>query len=90
MSTGYLLETKIGLPVPQTVWSRIESDDRTTDLLGADAPSEESVAGRVHAYSGSHAHRILKSDWKFLELGAQCTLHALPAQLLALYGGYPL
>jgi hypothetical protein len=88
-ANGYLLEAETRLRARQSIWTRIENDDRTTDLLGAEAPPEESVVGRVQAYTAGYAHRIFKSNWSALELGAQCTLYTTPPRLLALYGSHP-
>lgn len=92
-ANGYLLEAEAHVRQRQSIWTRIENDDRTTDLLGdlpgAAAPEEESVVGRVRAYTGGYAHRIWKSDWSALELGAQATLYDAPARLIALYGDHP-
>jgi hypothetical protein len=88
-ANGYLLEAEARLRAKQSVWTRIENDDRTTDLLGAQAPPEESIVGRVQAYTGGYAHRIVSSDWSALELGAQATLYTTPTQLLPLYGTHP-
>ncbi len=88
-ANGYLLEAEARLRRRQSLWTRIENDDRTTDLLGAAAPPEESVVGRVQAYTGGYAHRIWHSDWSALELGVQPTLYTTPPRLLALYGAHP-
>ncbi|MGB8030950.1 MAG: hypothetical protein WCF30_14960 [Terracidiphilus sp.] len=88
-ANGYLLEAEARLRAHQSLWTRIENDDRTTDLLGAAAPPGESVVGRVQAYSGGYAHRIWHCDWSALELGAQLTLYTTPPRLLALYGAHP-
>ncbi len=88
-ANGYLLEAEMRLRSRQSIWTRIENDDRTTDLLGAEAPPEESVVGRVQAYTGGYAHRIFKSDWGALELGAQGTFYSSPQRLVALYGSHP-
>jgi hypothetical protein len=88
-ANGYLLEAEMRLRARQTIWTRIENDDRTTDLLGAQAPPEETVVGRVQAYTGGYAHRIFKSNWSALELGTQGTLYTTPPRLLALYGSHP-
>ena len=89
-ANGYLFEAELRLRQRQSLWTRIENDDRTTDLLGSSAPPEESVVGRVQAYTGGYAHRIWKSDWSALELGAQATLYSTPARLLPLYGAHPM
>jgi hypothetical protein len=88
-ANGYLLETETRLGQRQSIWTRIENDDRTTDLLGALAPPEETVVGRVQAYTGGYAHRIGKNDWSALELGAQVTLYETPVRLLPFYGAHP-
>ncbi len=87
---GYLLEAEMRLRARQSLWTRIENDDRTTDLLGAAAPPEESVVGRVQTYTGGYAHRILETDWSALEMGAQMTVYSTPVRLLPLYGAHPM
>jgi hypothetical protein len=88
-ANGYLLEAEARLRGRQSIWTRIENDDRTTDLLGAAAPPDESVIGRVQAYTGGYAHRIGPHGWSALEVGAQFTLYDTPQRLLALYGSHP-
>lgn len=88
-ANGYLLEAEAHIHASQSVWTRIENADRTSDLLGAAAPEEESVVGRVQALTGGYAHRLWKNDWSTLELGAQATLYDTPAPLLPLYGMHP-
>jgi len=88
-ANGYLLEAETRVRAKQSIWTRVENDDRTTDLLGAAAPPEESVVGRVQAYTGGYAHRIWHSEWSALELGAQGTIYTTPARLLSLYGAHP-
>jgi len=88
-ANGYLLEAEGRFKERQSLWTRIENDDRTTDLLGAAAPPQETVVGRVQAYSGGYAHRIWHNDWSAIELGAQATVYATPPRLLAFYGAHP-
>jgi hypothetical protein len=88
-ANGYLFEAEARLRERQSLWTRIENDDRTTDLLGAAAPPLETVIGRVQAYTGGYAHRIGQLKWGALELGAQATLYATPPRLLPLYGAHP-
>ena len=87
-ATGYLFEGALRLRA-QTVWTRIENADRTTDLLGAAAPAVESVVGRVQAYTGGYAHRIWSNRWSAAELGAQATAYGVPASLTMIYGQHP-
>jgi hypothetical protein len=88
-ANGFLLEAEARLRERQSLWTRVENDDRTTDLLGSEAPPEESVVGRVQAYTGGYAHRIWKTDWSTLEIGAQVTFYTTPVRLLPLYGAHP-
>jgi hypothetical protein len=88
-ANGYLLEAEARFRARQSLWTRLENDDRTTDLLGAAAPPDESVIGRVQAYTGGYAHRIGPHGWSAFELGAQFTLYDTPQRLLALYGSHP-
>lgn len=88
-ANGYLVEAESQLHARQSIWMRIENDDRTTDLLGRAAPADETVVGRVQAYTGGYAHRVWHADWSALELGAQGTLYSTPARLVSLYGAHP-
>jgi hypothetical protein len=88
-ANGYLFEAEARLHERHSLWTRIENDDRTTDLLGAAAPQQESVIGRVQAYTGGYAHRIGKLNLGALELGAQATLYETPVRLIPLYGAHP-
>jgi hypothetical protein len=88
-ANGYLVEAEARFREKQSVWTRIENDDRTTDLLGVSASPEETVVGRVQAYTGGYAHGIWHSDWSALELGAQATVYATPPRLLRDYGAHP-
>jgi len=84
-----LSEAEARVKQRHSIWTRIENDDRTTDLLGAAAPPEETVIGRVQAYTGGYAHRIGPHGWSALELGAQFTVYDTPPRLLAFYGSHP-
>jgi hypothetical protein len=88
-ANGYLLEATTHLHDRQSIWTRIENVDRTTDLLGAAAPPEETVIGRVQAYTGGYAHRIYADRYGAAELGAQATGYDTPGPLRSLYGGHP-
>jgi hypothetical protein len=88
-ANGYLLEAESRVHGNQSIWTRIENADRTTDLLGAAAPQEETVVGRVQAYTAGYAHRIWKNEWSSLEFGVQPTLYNTPTRLIPLYGRHP-
>jgi hypothetical protein len=88
-ANGYLLEATSHIHNQHSLWSRLENVDRTTDLLGADAPPEESVIGRVQAYTFGYAHHLFSNHWSTYELGAQTTVYNTPTPLRALYGDHP-
>jgi hypothetical protein len=87
-ANSYLVEAALALH-KQTIWMRIENADRTTDLLGTTAPSEETTIGRVQLYSGGYAHRIWSNRWSTTELGAQLTTYGVPPTLTNLYSDHP-
>ena len=88
-ANGYLAEATLHIQDRHTVWTRIENVDRTTDLLGPAAPPEESVIGRVQAYTGGYANRIWAWSSGSTELGAQLTGYTTPSSLVSLYGSHP-
>ena len=88
-ANGYLMEAAARIGGRQTAWMRIENADRTTDLLGAAAPANESVIGRVQAYTGGYAHRVWGCAHGAAELGAQFTGYGVPGTLTQFYGEYP-
>jgi hypothetical protein len=88
-ANGYLIEAALRPAEKQTIWTRIENADRTTDLLGAAAPATESVVGRVQAFTGGYAHRVWGWGNGSAELGAQVTGYGVPGRLTALYGEHP-
>ena len=87
-ANGYLLEATAHLHA-ESLWTRIENVDRTTDLLGAAAPPVESVLGRVQAYTAGYVHRVYSNDWSNYELGAQYTIYDTPSPLRSLYDDHP-
>jgi hypothetical protein len=88
-ANGYLFEATAHLHDRHSIWTRIENVDRTTDLLGASAPPEETVIGRVQAFTGGYAHHLYSNHWSTYELGAQATLYNTPTPLRSLYGDHP-
>ncbi len=88
-ANGYLFEATGQIRRRESLWTRIENVDRTTDLLDVLAPPEESVIGRVQAYTAGYAHRIYRNGWSWYNLGAQATFYDTPAALKSLYGDHP-
>lgn len=88
-ATGYLFEGALQRSGRETMWTRIENADRTTDLLEDAAPPVESAVGRVQAYTGGYARRIWSCGHATAELGAQITGYGVPERLAPLYGQHP-
>ncbi len=88
-ANGYLAEATLSFDHKQSLWTRIENADRTTDLLAASAPPTESAVGRVQAYTGGYAHRIFGWSDGVTELGAQFTGYNTPTRLTPIYGNNP-
>ncbi|MFC5864834.1 hypothetical protein ACFPT7_21180 [Acidicapsa dinghuensis] len=88
-ANGYLLEATAQIRKRDSLWTRMENVDRTTDLLGAAAPAEETVVGRVQAYTAGYTHRIYRNGWSWYNLGAQTTFYDTPGTLRSLYGDHP-
>jgi hypothetical protein len=88
-ANGYLMEIAIHLKNRQAIWTRFENADRTTDLLGANAPAEESVIGRVQEYSFGYAHPLWKWSNGWSDFGAQLTTYGVPSTLGPLYSQHP-
>jgi hypothetical protein len=88
-ANAYLLEATLHLRSRHAVWTRIENADRTSDLLGANAPQEEFVIGRVQAYTAGYAYTLHSWSFGTAELGAQFTTYSTPSQLTAQYGTHP-
>ncbi len=88
-ANGYLLEAALRPHGDQTLWTRLENADRTTDLLGASAPPLESIVGRVQAWTGGYAHQIWHWQSGSAELGAQYTGYSAPSALIPYYDAQP-
>jgi len=88
-ANAYLLEATVHLGERQSVWTRIENADRTSDLLKAAAPAAETVIGRVQAYTAGYAHSLWDGKLGAAEVGAQATGYVTPARLVAEYGAHP-
>jgi hypothetical protein len=73
----------------QSLWTRMEDADRTSDLLKSNAPAAETVIGRVQAYTAGYAHSLWAGKQGAAELGAQATGYVTPARLVAEYGVHP-
>ncbi|MFZ0394258.1 MAG: hypothetical protein WCF17_00235 [Terracidiphilus sp.] len=87
-ANGYLAEMTLWMGGRQSAWTRLENADRTTDLL-PNPPSDETVVGRVPAWTFGYAHHLWGWSGSEMELGAQYTGYRAPERLLPYYGDYP-
>ncbi|HEY2858728.1 MAG TPA: hypothetical protein VGJ21_09960, partial [Terracidiphilus sp.] len=88
-ANGYMAEATLHLREAQALWTRIENVDRTSDLMGAAAPAEETVIGRVQAYTAGYAHSLFNGNFGAAEMGAQWTGYTTPPRLLPDYSAHP-
>ena len=90
---GYLLESTLRFAERNYLWTRIENVDRTNELLlqrQFEPPDfQESVIGRVQAYTAGYDRDIDVIPHLETALGAQVTLYSTPERLTALYGSHP-
>ncbi|HTX74948.1 MAG TPA: hypothetical protein VMD29_01995 [Terracidiphilus sp.] len=87
-ANGYLAEMTLWIRNRQSVWTRLENADRTTDLL-PNPPAEETVVGRVPAWTFGYAHRLWGWSDGRTEIGAQYTGYRTPDRLIQYYGEMP-
>jgi hypothetical protein len=91
---GYLGESTLRFAERNYVWSRIENVDRTNELLLRNLPEppafQETVIGRVQAYTAGYSHDLDLIPHLATALGAQVTLYSPPNALKVLYGNHPL
>jgi hypothetical protein len=90
---GYLLESTLQFAQRNYVWTRIENVDRTNELLLKNQPEppdfQESVIGRVQAYTAGYDRDFSLVPHLKTALGAQVTLYSTPERLKSLYGDHP-
>jgi len=90
---GYLAESTLRFAERNYVWGRVENADRTNELLLKDQiepPTfQESIIGRVQAYTAGYERDIDLFPHLATGLGAQFTLYSTPTPLVAQYGTHP-
>lgn len=90
---GYLAESTLRFANRNYVWGRIENVDRTNELLFrniAEPPNfQESIIGRVQAYSGGYDRDLNLIPHLAIAPGAQLTVYSTPSTLKAQYGDHP-
>jgi len=90
---GYLAETTVQFAAANYLWARIESADRTTELLLNRRPEpagfEENLLARVQAYTAGYDHEFKIVPHLATALGGQVTFYNKPSFLTPLYGNHP-
>jgi hypothetical protein len=93
VANGYLAESTLRFAEHNHVWTRIESADRTNELLlgkQAEPPGfDEQFVARIQAYSAGYDHDFPLISSLSTALGAQVTFYGKPAFLTPLYGQHP-
>jgi len=91
---GYLAESTLRFAEKNYVWGRTENVDRTNELLLRNLPEpsafQETIIGRVQAYTAGYSHDLDLIPHLATALGAQVTLYSTPDKLRAQYGDHPL
>ena len=91
---SYLAESTLRFGERNYVWGRMENVDRTDELLLRNQPEppgfQESVIGRVQAYTGGYGRDIRMLPHLLTAVGAQITMYVTPDSLKPEYGSHPL
>lgn len=90
---GYLAESTLRFAERNYVWGRIENVDRTNELLLRNLPEppnfQESIIGRVQAYTAGYSHDVDLVPHLATAIGAQLTVYSTPNTLQFQYGNHP-
>jgi hypothetical protein len=93
ITNGYLAESTLRFAEHNHVWTRIESADRTSELLlgkQAEPPGfEEQFLARIQAYTAGYDHDVPLVPRLSTALGAQVTFYGKPDFLTPIYGQHP-
>ncbi|HLK06570.1 MAG TPA: hypothetical protein VKV30_01450 [Candidatus Angelobacter sp.] len=93
IANGYLAESTLQFAERNHVWTRIESADRSTELLlGKQAEPlgfDERFLARVQAYTAGYDHDFPVIPGLSTALGAQVTFYSKPDFLTPIYGQHP-
>jgi hypothetical protein len=94
ISNGYLAESTLRFAEHNHVWTRIESADRTNELLlGKQAEPtnfDEQFLARIQAYTVGYDHDFPLIPWLSTALGGQVTFYSKPDFLTPIYGQHPM
>ena len=91
---SYLLESTLNFRKQNYVWTRIESADRSNELLLDEQPLppgfEERPIGRVQAYTFGYDREFDVVPHLTSAIGAQFTTYGVPGALVHDYGSHPI
>jgi hypothetical protein len=94
VGNGYLAESTLRFAERNYIWGRAENVDRTNELLlknQIEPPNfEETIIGRVQAYTAGFERDITLLPHVATGIGAQITLYSTPASLKSEYGSHPI
>ena len=90
---SYLLESTMRCRTRNSVWTRVENVDRSTELLLGENPLpagfQETPIGRVEAYTFGYDRDFHIVSHLESALGVQFTTYGVPATLGPIYGSHP-
>lgn len=90
---SYLFESTLQFSKRNYVWTRIESAERSNELLIGENPLpagfEEKPLGKVQAYTVGYDHDFHWIPDLASALGAQFTTYGVPGNLQPIYGAHP-
>jgi len=93
IANGYLAESTLQFAERNHVWTRIESADRSSELLlgkQAEPPGfEEQFLARIQAYTAGYDHDFPLIPGLSTALGAQVTFYGKPDFLTSIYSQHP-
>jgi hypothetical protein len=90
---SYLIESTLRFRTKNYVWTRIESAERSNELIIGENPIppgfREGPIGRVQAYTFGYDHDFDLVPHLASAIGAQVTTYDVPDTLKAIYGSHP-
>jgi hypothetical protein len=93
IANGYLAESTLQFAEDNHMWTRIESADRSSELLlgkQAEPPGfDEQFLARIQAYTAGYDHDFPLIPGLSTALGAQVTFYGKPDFLTPIYGQHP-
>ncbi len=91
---SYLLESTLRFARRNFVWTRIESAERSNELLLGENPLppnfEEMPIGQVQAYTFGYDREFGKLPHTAVALGGQVTTYGVPSSMRPIYGSDPI